>query len=145
LYIKKLTTGSTIDFGGRSSDGSSWSPFYTTKSSNFQIITLVNGSVIPRVFSATTSATLLPYVDASGKVKIGPMSAIVLMELGETNHNKSCFDYMDQALLITFTSKHPNNGHGNNLDGVDSSNPGRGSGGPNGAIDPSAGVDDESK
>ncbi len=43
-----------------------------------------------------------------------------------------------------------NNGHGNNLDGVDSSNPGQGKGGPNGAVDQScdgsgACVDDEGK
>ncbi len=30
-----------------------------------------------------------------------------------------------------------NNGHGNNADGVDSSNPGAGDGGPNGALDAS--------
>ncbi len=41
-----------------------------------------------------------------------------------------------------------NNGHGNNEDGVDSSNPGQGDGGPNGGVDescPSGGecVDDE--
>ncbi len=36
-----------------------------------------------------------------------------------------------------------NHGHGNNADGVDSSNPGRGGGGPNGAEDPSGAVDDE--
>ena len=41
-----------------------------------------------------------------------------------------------------------NNGHGNNLDGVDSSNPGQGAGGPNGGVDasctdPSTCVDDE--
>jgi hypothetical protein len=36
-----------------------------------------------------------------------------------------------------------NNGHGNNADGVDSSNPGQGGGGPNGAVDPSGSVDDE--
>lgn len=36
-----------------------------------------------------------------------------------------------------------NNGHGNNLDGVDSSNPGQGGGGPTGATDPSGTVDDE--
>lgn len=40
-----------------------------------------------------------------------------------------------------------NHGHGNNADGVDSSNPGQGQGGPNGASDPSCGsggcVDDE--
>jgi len=40
-----------------------------------------------------------------------------------------------------------NNGHGNNIDGVDSSNPGKGVGGPTGkknsGEDPSGGVDDE--
>lgn len=38
-----------------------------------------------------------------------------------------------------------NNGHGNNADGVDSSNPGKGKGGPNGAVDESGDVDDEIK
>jgi hypothetical protein len=38
-----------------------------------------------------------------------------------------------------------NNGHGNNLDGVDVSNPGKGLGGPNGAIDLSGDMDDEAK
>lgn len=36
-----------------------------------------------------------------------------------------------------------NNGHGNNADGVDVSNPGQGGGGPNGRVDPSGSVDDE--
>jgi prepilin-type processing-associated H-X9-DG protein len=40
---------------------------------------------------------------------------------------------------------HNNNGHGNNIDGVDSSNPGRGIGGPGGGIDPSGSIDDESR
>jgi len=38
-----------------------------------------------------------------------------------------------------------NNGHGNNLDGVDCSNPGQGKGGPNGFVDPSGSIDDEAK
>jgi hypothetical protein len=36
-----------------------------------------------------------------------------------------------------------NNGHGNNIDGIDSSNPSQGIGGPNGEDDPSGEVDDE--
>ena len=44
---------------------------------------------------------------------------------------------------LNWSIQYPNNGHGNNLDGVDSSNPGQGHGGPNGEVDPSAGVDDE--
>jgi hypothetical protein len=38
-----------------------------------------------------------------------------------------------------------NNGHGNNIDGVDSSNPSQDIGGPSGEDDPSGEVDDESK
>lgn len=71
------------------------------------------------------------------------MSVLILMELVEGDRSDPCFDLQDQVLLVTFSSKHPNNGHGNNLDGVDSSNPGQGRGGPNGQIDPSGGVDDE--
>jgi len=43
----------------------------------------------------------------------------------------------------TVASPAGNNGHGNNIDGVDSSNPGEGGGGPNGAVDESGDVDDE--
>ncbi len=50
-----------------------------------------------------------------------------------------------RLLGASFQQSRLNNGHGNNLDGVDSSNPGGGSGGPNGAIDLSAGYDDEKK
>jgi hypothetical protein len=67
------------------------------------------------------------------------------MELGTDDRNSQSFDLQDQVLLVTFSKKHPNNGHGNNLDGVDSSNPGKGKGGPNGAVDPSGGIDDEAR
>jgi len=149
LYIKKLSTNTTIDFGGRYVKNGAWTPFYTTNSSNMQVIALVNGSTIPTTLPLSTSSTLAaylkPYLDSSGKVKIGPLSILILMELGQTDHSANCFDYQDQVLLVTLSTKHPNNGHGNNLDGVDSSNPGQGHGGPNGMVDPSAGVDDEIK
>lgn len=149
LYIKKLPAQTTIDFGGRYVRNGAWTPFYTTRSGNLQVITLVNGDTPPTSFNLYQSANLKghlkPYLDLSGKVKIGPMSAIVLMELGQTNRSASCFDYQDMVLLVTFSTRHPNNGHGNNLDGVDSSNPGNGSGGPNGEVDPSGGVDDEAR
>jgi hypothetical protein len=50
-----------------------------------------------------------------------------------------------RVLGASFQQAKSNNGHGNNADGVDSSNPGKGGGGPNGAIDLSNGVDDELK
>lgn len=147
LYIKKMSAGTTINFSGRFVKNGAWSPLYTTLSHNLQVVTLVNGDTPPTNFplyqSSTLASYLRPYLSSTGKINIGPLSAIVLMELGQTNHNLSCFDYQDMVLLVTFSTRHPNNGHGNNLDGVDSSNPGQGHGGPNGMVDPSAGVDDE--
>lgn len=149
LYIKKLTSGTSVDFGGRFVTGTEWSPFYTSKSSNMQVVALVNGDSIPTSFDLAQSGKLAsylkPYVNGAGKVNIGPLSVLVLMELAERDNSNQAFDYQDMALLVTFAKTHPNNGHGNNLDGVDSSNPGKGSGGPNGEVDPSGGVDDEAR
>lgn len=147
LYIKKLGVGDTIDFAGRYVKNGAWTPLYTTNSSNMQVVALVDGDTPPTTFplyqSSTLASYLKPYLDASGKVKIGALQILIMMELGQTNHDKTSFDYQDMVLLVTLSGKHPNNGHGNNLDGVDSSNPGQGHGGPNGMVDPSAGVDDE--
>jgi hypothetical protein len=147
LYIKRLKANDTIDFGGRYVVNGTWTPFYTTRSANMQVISLVRGDTPPANLPLSTSSKLAsylkPYLDATGKINIGPMSVLVLMELSETRLNQPCFDYQDMVLLVTFSTKHPNNGHGNNLDGVDSSNPGQGKGGPNGTVDPSGGVDDE--
>ena len=147
LYIKKLGVGDTLNFSGRYVKNGTWSSLFTTKSANFQVVTLVNGDTPPTTFplyqASTLASYLRPYLSSTGKINIGPMSAIVLMELGQTNRSMSCFDYQDMVLLVTFSTQHPNNGHGNNLDGVDSSNPGQGHGGPNGMVDPSAGIDDE--
>ena len=148
LFIKKVLAGQTIDLGGRFvTTAGTWSPFYTTRSRNLQVVALVNGDYYPSKSKfqgqASMASYLKPYVDSSFKVNIGPLSVLLVMELAQTNLSSPCFDYQDQVVLVTLSRKHPNNGHGNNLDGVDSSNPGNGSGGPNGAIDPSGGVDDE--
>lgn len=149
LYVKKVKAYQTVDLGGRYVSGTSWSSFFTTRSSNMQVIALVNGEQLPTASKFqglnTMAGYLKPYLDANNRVKIGPLSILVLMELGSTNQSTPCFDYQDQVVLVTLSRKHPNNGHGNNLDGVDSSNPGNGSGGPNGEIDPSGGYDDEAR
>jgi hypothetical protein len=146
LYSKKLNKGTTLNFGGRYVLNGAWSNFYTTKSSNMQVVALRNGDTpptyLPLYQQATLANYLKPYLDSSGKVKLGPMSVLIVMELGQTDRSQSCFDLQDQVLLVTLRAPN-NNGHGNNLDGVDSSNPGNGKGGPNGEIDPSGDVDDE--
>lgn len=149
LYIKKLKAGDTLNFGGRYVEGGNWTSFFTTRSTNQQVISLVDGDTIPTSFNLTetgkVSQYLKPYLDGAGKVKIGPLSVLVLMELAESDRANGAYDYQDAVLLVSFASRHPNNGHGNNLDGVDVSNPGQGSGGPNGEVDPSGGVDDEAR
>lgn len=149
LFVKKVTSGQTIDFGGRYVLNGDWSPFYTTRSGNLQVVALVDGDLPPTSFSlyqqSYLASYLRPYLNASGRVNIGPLSVLILMELNQTNHSEKCYDYQDQVLLVSFSLKHPNNGHGNNLDGVDVSNPGQGHGGPNGMVDPSGGFDDEIK
>ena len=149
LYIKQVSANQQINFGGRFVRNGVWSPFYTTRSSNLQAVTLVNGNrpiTYYSLYQASRLASYLrPYLDSVGNVKIGPLSALIVMELDQTDHAMPSYDYQDMVLLVTFSTTRPssNNGHGNNLDGVDSSNPGNGSGGPNGGVDPSGGVDDE--
>ncbi|MDB4314435.1 hypothetical protein N9955_00180 [bacterium] len=142
LYIKKMNAGDTLSFGGRYVRDNEWTPFYTSKSANLQVMTYVKGDSFPKQLK---SEYLRPYVDGSGKVRVGPLSALIVMELEGTQPEGGSFDYQDVILHVSFSKQHPNNGHGNNLDGVDSSNPSQGNGGPNGKEDPSAGVDDERK
>ena len=148
LYTKKLNKGTTIDFGGRYVDNGNWTPFYTTRSSNSQVVSLVDGDTIPTTYDLSQSGKmaeyLKPYVDSTGKVNIGPLSVLVMAEFATTANSNASFDYQDAVFLVSLSPKN-NNGHGNNLDGVDVSNPGKGSGGPNGEVDPSGGVDDEAR
>lgn len=147
LFEKKLEPGQTLDFGGRIDQGGTWSPFYTTLSSNMQVVALVKGdtppTTVPLYQQSNLQSYLQPYLDGTGKVNIGPLSVLILMELNQTNPSTPTFNYSDQVLLVNISKKHSNNGHGNNLDGVDVSNPGKGKGGPNGEVDPSGGYDDE--
>jgi len=147
LYIKRMNANQTLDFGASYVSNGGSTAFYTTASSNMQLVSLVNGATIPTSYplyqSATLKSYLKPYLNSTGTVNIGPLSVLVLMEIGQTNWSAPSADLQDVVLLVTFSKNHPNNGHGNNLDGVDSSNPGQGHGGPSGMIDPSGGVDDE--
>ncbi len=138
-YIKKLSKGDTLDFGGRFVRNGEWTSFYTTKSRSLKVVPLINGDTVKH---DDVAAYLKPYVDGGNHARLGPLSFLIVMELAETAENEN-FDYKDAALLVSFSKMHPNNGHGNNIDGVDVSNPSVGQGGPNGAEDLSGGVDDE--
>ncbi len=129
VWSQEVTAGTTIRFGGKYYYNRNWGPHFTSQSGTNNVRTLVNGDTPPTTYPLHTAPTLesfiKPYLDEEGKVKIGPMDVIVFMEL--THHDSQSYDQgydlQDMVLLVTFRTKN-NNGHGNNVDGVDSSNPG---------------------
>ncbi len=126
---KKVQAGQKLRFGGRYYYNRSWGSYYHSDSGTQNVRTLVNGDVPPTTYPLHTAPSLedfiKPYLDAEGRVKIGPMDVIVFMELthSDSQMDDQGYDLQDMVLLVTFKTKN-NNGHGNNIDGVDSSNPG---------------------
>ena len=70
------------------------------------------------------------------------MDSIIFMELthSDSQQSNSGYDLQDMVLLVTFKKCKNNNGHGNNIDGIDSSNPGQA---PFINLDTDPNVDDE--
>lgn len=126
---KNVQAGETLKFGGRYYYNG-YGPFRHSTDGYECVRTLVSGdtppSNVPDYDAPSLEDFIKPYLGADGKVNIGPMDVIVFMELTHTNQNDSGYDLQDMVLLVTFTSNNPknNNGHGNNADGVDSSNTG---------------------
>ncbi|MCU0777389.1 MAG: hypothetical protein MUF86_06940 [Akkermansiaceae bacterium] len=96
-----------IYFGGQYYNNE-WITFYSTLSGD-NVRTLINGqtppSNIPDYNAPSLEQFLKPYLDASGKVKIGPMDVIVFMELTHTASQKSNigYDLQDCVMLVTFS------------------------------------------
>lgn len=139
-----------IDLRARAGTGTAWLPYQSTESATPNVLVLTAGQVPPLTVTNDLRTFLAPYLDANGAVKIGPMDMLYLFELGESDPLAAGFNLQDLVVLVSFDSTKNNNGHGNNLDGVDCSNPGEGDGGPNGTVDvsltdPSGVVDDEGK
>lgn len=129
VYTKTVAKNKKLRFGGKYYYNKSWGPYFNSQSSTPNVRSLVNGDVppsnVPDYNAPSLESFLRPYLDPSGKVKIGPMDVIVFMELTHTDQSDIGYDLQDMVLLVTFKSKaKTNNGHGNNIDGIDSSNPG---------------------
>ena len=103
--------GKSLRFGGRYYWNSKWSTAYTSSSGTQNVRTLVNGDTPPTAYALHTAPTLenfiKPYLDASGKVRIGPMDVIVFMELTHTDSqsNQLGYDLQDMVLLVTFKAR----------------------------------------
>lgn len=131
VWSGEIKKNRNLRFGGRYRHNNNWGPYFNSSSGTQNVRTLVSGDTPPTTTPMHLAPTLedfiKPYLDPDGNVKIGPMDVIVFMELTHTDAQMSNegYDLQDMVLLVTFKSKFKsNNGHGNNIDGIDSSNPG---------------------
>jgi len=108
VYSGIVESGKNIRFGGRYFYNNSWGTNYTSTSGTNNVRTLVSGQYPPTTYPLHTAPTLenfiKPYLDASGKVMIGPMDVIVFMELTHTDaqSTQTGYDLQDMVLLVTF-------------------------------------------
>ncbi|MDF1861859.1 MAG: hypothetical protein P1U87_16695, partial [Verrucomicrobiales bacterium] len=132
VHTQFVEEGSTINLGGRYYWNKSWGTWFssTMSSYSYNVVALQNGDIPPTttpMHQAPTIETFLrPYLAEDGRIEIGPRDIIYLLELTHTDQSHGGWDLQDLAVLLTFydeVSTENNNGHGNNVDGVDSSNP----------------------
>jgi hypothetical protein len=101
-----VTSAKAIDFGGQYYYNNAWSTFRTSGVTPTYVWSLVNGDTcpgkIPDYNAPSLEQFIKPYLDASKKVRIGPMDVIVFMELTHTNTNDVGYDQQDLVLLVTF-------------------------------------------
>jgi hypothetical protein len=102
-----IQAGKSIRFGGRYYYGDTVGTHYQSQSGD-NVRFLVNGdtppSNVPEYNAPSLESFLRPYLDTTGKVKIGPMDVIVFMELTHSSGQKSesGYDLQDMVLLVTF-------------------------------------------
>jgi hypothetical protein len=106
-----IERGQSMKFGGRYYYNRSWSTLYTSDRGTNNVRTMVNGDLPPTTYTLYTAPTLesfiKPYLDASGRVSIGPMDVIVFMELTHTDaqSKQMGYDCQDMVLLVTFKTR----------------------------------------
>lgn len=140
LFKRKLPANTKIDFAGRFQDASGgWKSIVWTIEDSPGLVALTQGDPLPSgiadFISGDVESFLTPYLTEDlSTVVTGPKEMFYLFELETTDGATDCYDYQDLAVVVQFHTKN-NNGHGNNVDGIDVSNPGGGDGGPNGEED----------
>jgi hypothetical protein len=103
-----VAAGTPIRFGGRYYYNSAWGPNYRSSDGGDNVRFLVNGEIppsnIPGYNAPSLESFIRPYLDSTGRVKIGPMDVIVFMELTHRADQKSNigYDLQDMVLLVTF-------------------------------------------
>ena len=106
VCTKAVRKGYPVDIRGRVSyNGTSYS-YYATGTTTRNVIALVHGDYPPAYAPAYSQGSvksfLQPYLDASGRISIGPKDVIYLFELYTSNTSSPYFDMQDLVVLVTF-------------------------------------------
>ena len=95
-----------VDFAGRGYSGSTWYPLHHTRVKDPYVIVLKNGdrapSYAPAYDQASVDAFLKPYIDGSGRIRIGNRDLIILWEASTAAPGTTYFDMQDLVVLVTF-------------------------------------------
>ncbi len=106
-----IPSGKSLRFGGRYNYNGNWGPYFKSSDGGDNVRFLVNGdtppSNVPDYNAPSLESFIRPYLDPTGKVKIGPMDVIVFMELTHYGSQKSNvgYDLQDLVLLVTFRTQ----------------------------------------
>jgi hypothetical protein len=99
----------TISFrarGGANSRGTSWYDYHQTNNNDKYAVVLKNGDSPPNYAPAydqgTVKSFLSPYLDSTGKIKIGPQDLIILWEGSTAAPGTTYFDMQDLVVLVSF-------------------------------------------
>ncbi len=106
LVDTTVAANDRIAFGARGWSGSSWFPFHDTTKTDKYVIVLKNGdsapSYAPAYNQTSTKGFLSPYIDSTGKIKIGSRDLILLWECSNAAPGTTYFDMQDLVVLVTF-------------------------------------------
>jgi len=101
-----VKTNDKVDFAARGYSGSTWYPLHHTRVKDPYVIVLKNGdrapSYAPAYDQASVDSFLKPYVDGSGRIRIGNRDLIILWEASNAAPGTTYFDMQDLVVLVTF-------------------------------------------
>ncbi len=109
LVDTTVNANDQIKFRGRgaaNAAGTSWFAYHQTGVTDPYVVVLKNGDSPPYYAPAYSQGNILsflaPYIDSTGKIKIGSQDLIVLMEASNASPGSTYFDMQDLVTLVTF-------------------------------------------
>ncbi len=109
LVDKTVEANDTISFrarGGANANGTSWYAYHQTNNNDPYAVVLKNGDKPPTYAPAYNQGNiksfLSPYLNSSGRIKIGEQDLIILWEGSTAAPGTTFFDMQDLVVLVSF-------------------------------------------